>query len=161
MSNIFEMMVYAIFIILASAAFSLVLTALFPGLVSECRKQLEDSRKRMFWLGVVNTLFAAILTYLFTTLGEQSGISLLFFPAVITITFFVTGSLFGLVASFQLIGDHLFAEQGEIKKISYGVTISLIAALTPIVGWFLLAPYLILISFGAFITVIFQRRKKT
>ena len=70
-------------------------------------------------------------------------------------------SLLGAPGTFSYIGDRIAALHGGdmsgLRRIVLGTLISALAALFPIIGWFLILPLLMAASFGAFLLARWRR----
>ena len=70
-------------------------------------------------------------------------------------------SLLGAPGTFSYIGDRIAALHGGdmsgLRRIVLGTFISALAALFPIIGWFLILPLLLATSFGAFLLARWRR----
>lgn len=140
-----------------TAAF-LVLRAFFPRRVDQVQRVLEHHWNRAFWLGLVNTLFTAVLLLGLAALGDQMGI--FFLPAFALAGAFLVVVLFGWTASARLLGIRLLPERKPILQELSGGLILLLSTLAPVVGWFLFLPYLIFMAVGAVVLAYFQNRKQ-
>lgn len=70
-------------------------------------------------------------------------------------------SLLGAPAMFSHVGDQIAAvhggEMSGLRRILFGALISVLAALFPVIGWFVIAPLLLLTSLGAFLLAQWRR----
>lgn len=70
-------------------------------------------------------------------------------------------SLLGAPGAFSYIGDRIAAlhdgDMSGLQRIVLGTFIAALAALFPIIGWFLIAPLLLATSFGAFLLALWRR----
>jgi sorbitol-specific phosphotransferase system component IIBC len=57
----------------------------------------------------------------------------------------------------NLLGERIFPDQSAWKQTIWGTVILSFACALPIVGWFLLLPYVGFVGIGAFILGLFQR----
>lgn len=131
---------------------------LFPVRVSKIQENLEQSWKRSFWLGLMNTILISIFVFGFGSLGNGSPI--FYIPAMAMYGAFLIGLLFGLSAFVQILGERLFPNLNPVRRDVKAGSIFLLTSLLPFVGWFLLFPYVISLSVGAVVITIFQNRKK-
>lgn len=130
---------------------------LFPDRVSMIQATLEDHWKRSFWLGLVNTILITIFVFGFGSLGNGSPI--FYIPAFAMYGAFLIGLIFGLSAFLQILGERLFADMDPVKRDLKAGAVFLLTSLLPFVGWFLIFPYVISLSFGAVVITYFQNRK--
>ena len=144
-------LLFGILIWISLTALFVLIETLFPQIVREGKEIAEDSMGRAFWLGLINSIFLLALTLLFFYLANNVGVELISLPGVIFAVIFIIGGIIGLSVMFQLVGDRLFSEQSTFKKRSYAAGVTILACLTPFVGWYGLFPYLLLVGFGAFV----------
>ena len=128
---------------------------LFPRKVDLIQASLENHWKRSFWLGLVNTIFITILVLGLGSLGNNFRIFLL--PAFAIYGVFLIGLLFGLTAFIQLLGGRLFPERTPVQRDIRAGLVFLLTGLLPVVGWFLLFPYVLFLSVGAVVLTLFQK----
>ena len=137
-----------------TAAF-LVLQGFFPRRVGQVQQSLENHWNRAFWLGLVNTLFTVVLILGLAALGDQVGI--FFLPAFALAGAFLVVVLFGWTAAARLLGLRLLPERKPFLQELGGGLILLLSTLAPLVGWFLLLPYLIFLAVGAVVLTMFKK----
>jgi len=128
---------------------------LFPRKVDLIQATLEDHWKRSFWLGLVNTIFVTILVLGLGALGNN--IRVFYLPAFAIYGVFLIGLLFGLTAFVQLLGERLFPERTPVQRDIRAGAIFLLTGMLPVVGWFLLFPYVICLSIGAVVLTLFRK----
>ena len=130
---------------------------LFPERVEKVRLAIENQWNRAFWLGLVNTIFISIIAIGLGAIAEN--VPWMNVPAFLIYGAFLIGLLYGLTAFTQIIGERLYPDLPTIKRdIRAGVTF-LVAGLLPVVGWFLLFPYVICLSVGGVVLALYQNRK--
>jgi hypothetical protein len=144
----------ALITLLAALVF---IRGLFPNRVDAVRSTLEDHWKRSFWLGLVNTFFITILVLGFASVGNNTPI--FYLPAFVIYGIFQVGLLYGLSGFVQLLGDRLFPEQTPVRKDIRAGAVFLLTGLLPVIGWFLLFPYVICLSLGAVVLTLFQKKR--
>ncbi len=164
MNQGFVLIIGSILIWFCFIAFFTVIEGLFQTTVEKCREIAEGSLGKSFWLGVVNTIFFVVLVVLFFFLSQQTGVLPLALPGVILAILFLVGVIIGLSAMIQLIGDRIFSNLSGFRKKGYAAGLTILGCLTPIVGWYGLLPYLVLVGFGAFVARTYneyrERRKQ-
>jgi hypothetical protein len=143
--------------LISLVALFLVVTVLFPGLVTRCGEALEINNKRAFWLGFVNTLVVAILLTVFAMLAESVA-ELFFLPAILILVFYIPSAIFGLISIGRIIGERLFSQHDSLRQQSYGSAVMILACLFPFLGWYVLFPFLLSLGFGAFLVAVFQKK---
>lgn len=130
-------------------ALTVLLVALFPRTADRTQTALLRSPRRAFFIGLANYLFlGAISLLLLSTDAPPLGlIALIILGAVLIVT------LFGLTGLARLLGERLSVLAGrelpDLRRLIWGAVCMELAALLPVVGWFLLAPALLMFSFGA------------
>ena len=145
-------------IVLATASLTaafLVLRAFFPRGVDQVQQSLENHWNRAFWMGLVNTLFTAVLLLGLAALGDQVWI--FFLPAFALAGVFLIVLLLGWTAASRLLGLRLLPERKPLLQQLGGGLILLLSTLAPVVGWFLLLPYLIFLAVGAVVLTMFKK----
>ncbi len=134
---------------LCLVAFVGVLTALLPQVSDRSKAALLRSPWRAFFIGLANYLFlGGISLVLFDT-----GVDFLGLIGLILVTFLTVVSALGLTGLAKLTGERLAGlhnqEMTSLKEVVWGAAALSLATLLPVVGWFLLAPVLLMVSFGA------------
>ncbi len=132
-------------------AFFTVVNAVFSSLVTRVEEKSDESPGRSFMLGFINTLFIAVVSLALWTLAENSGTGILAIPALLLLTLFAIGLVFGSTSMVRMIGKRLYPDREERTQMLWGGLISVLACIVPYIGWFLLLPYLLLRGFGAFL----------
>ncbi len=130
---------------------------LFPTKVDTIKTTLEANWKRSFWLGLVNTLLITIIVIGLSSLGDGSPV--FYMPAFAIYGAYLIGLLFGLTAFNQILGERLFMDLPPVQRDVKAGAVWLLTSLLPFVGWFLLFPYVLSLSFGAVVITLFQNRK--
>ncbi|GEM_PF-607565 len=135
------------------AALLLVLTSLLPDLSRGSQAALTRFPRRAFLIGLVNYLFlGGISLALFQLEGEITdviGLLLLLILAGVT--------LLGLTGTVALLGERLAGlSSGTVspaQQLIRGALAFVLAGLFPVLGWFVLTPVLLLLSFGSAVLV--------
>ena len=133
-------------------ALFVVMGGLFPRQVAAVKSTSSSMPGRSFLLGLINIVFISVIVAALSGGGELAQLLALLLFSVLII-----GLAFGLSGLAPLVGERLFPETSEIRQSSWGATIMVVASLTPVVGWFLLFPYLSFRGLGAFILSLFTR----
>ncbi len=129
---------------------------LFPHKVALIQEALENHWKRSFWLGLVNTVFITILVLGLGSIGNNYRV--FYLPTFAIYSVFLIGLLFGLTAFIQLLGGRLFPERTPVQRDIRAGAVLLLTGLLPIVGWFLLFPYVICLGVGAVVLTLFRKK---
>lgn len=133
--------------LLTLTALFLILHMLFPSRLERIRARAQKHPRRTFWLGLVNTAFAAALALGLFALGDRFGV--FFIPAFAVTALYAAGLFFGLGALAEMVGSRLLPAKQERLQVIWGSVLLILASLAPIVGWFLLFPYLGIRAFGS------------
>lgn len=131
---------------------------LFPHKVDLIQSALENHWKRSFWLGLVNTIFITILVLGLGSIGNNYRV--FYLPTFAIFGTFLIGLLFGLTAFIQLLGGRLFPERTPVQRDVWAGAVLLLTGLLPVVGWFLLFPYVICLGVGAVVLTLFRKKPK-
>ena len=132
-------------------AFFTVVNVLFGSLVTRIEEKSDESPGRSFFLGLLNTVFIAVLSLALWSIAENSGIGILAVPSLILLALFAVGVIFGGTALVRTIGKRLYPDREERMQMMWGGLITVLACAVPYIGWLLLLPYLLLRGFGAFL----------
>ncbi len=156
MENFF-IILFAVSSLVTLVASFIFIRGLFPERVEKVRATLEAHWKRSFWLGFLNTILISIFVFGFGALANNSPV--FYLPTFGIYGAFLIGLLFGLTAFLQILGERLFTSSSPIKRDIRAGAVFLLASLLPVVGWFLLFPYVISLGVGAVVLTIFQKKK--
>ncbi len=151
MNNVTGFPVATLFGSLTLTAFFLVVGALFPGRVARTRAIVDGSPGRAFGIGLVNLLFFSIVAFTFFVLADNMRLPLLAFPGTIVLSFIAIGLTFGLAGLIQVIGERLAATCSAAARTIWGALALCLGCATPIVGWFVLLPFALIMGMGAFV----------
>lgn len=131
------------------AAFIALLAALLPGPVNRSQSTLLRSPWRAFWLGLVNYLFLGGISLALLS----TEIEILVLAGLLLATFLTVVTGFGLAGLARLTGERLsglrHAATSPLQELMCGTVVLELAALLPFLGWFVLTPVLLMLSFGA------------
>ncbi len=131
------------------AALLLVLTGLLPSISRGSQMALVRFPRRAFLIGLVNYLFLGGISLALTQIGEGLtdviALFLLLLLAAVTVL--------GLTGTVGFLGQRL-SELGSrpaspVRQLVWGTLALVLAGVFPVLGWFLLAPTLLLLSFGS------------
>ncbi len=142
-------LVVATLLIASLATLLLVLTGLLPHISRGSRAALTRSPRRAFLIGLVNYLFLGGISLVLTEIGE----GLTDVIALLLLLFLAAVTALGLTGTVALLGQRL-SELGSrtaspAKQLLWGTLAFVLAGVFPVLGWFLLAPTLLLLSFGS------------
>jgi hypothetical protein len=128
---------------------------IFPRIVARSRWNAEQMPRRSLLIGTINLLFFGVLA---AGLGDSNEVARLL--ALLIIVLMLSFMALGLTALAQIVGERLgLAHYGPLRRMLLGGLLLQGAALTPIVGWFGVAPLTLLIGYGAAIIAFFQRQQ--
>ncbi|HEX9925894.1 MAG TPA: hypothetical protein VGD99_24775 [Anaerolineae bacterium] len=137
-----------------------VLAALLPAAGRRSQAALLRSPWRAFFIGLANYLFLGgiSLILLNTEVRPLALVGVIIAAALISIT------LIGLTGLVTLTGERLAAlrsrETSPFSHLVWGTVTVTLAGLLPFIGWFLLAPVLLMVSFGAAVLAWRNRKHK-
>lgn len=150
------------FILLAFPLFGFfaVMNVLFPKWASKTQNTLGQTPTRSFWIGFVNVLFLLPISLLLFSLADITTGPLkwiITLPALLFLAILLGLSSFGLLSMVNMVGEKLMPEQTLLKRTFWGTLLLSLACALPLVGWFLLLPYVVIRGVGAVILGFFQR----
>jgi hypothetical protein len=135
------------------AALLVLLPALLPGRVARAQQIAQNSPGRAFVIGLVNFLFFGVLVLIFSQGAELGGlIAGTILLALMTVT------AVGLAGINQILQGRLYPNDSGVKVGLKTAVLLLASGLLPLLGWFVLTPVLLLISLGAAIIALVQRK---
>lgn len=140
-------------------AFFAVLNVFFPRRIERTRRMVEELPGRSFAIGLVNCIFFAILLAVFMALGRGLRGDAMGLLGLIVLIPFAIGVIFGLAGLVELVGARLAAQESGLRRTAWGAVGLELACALPFVGWFGLAPFLLVLGVGAFITGLFYRQR--
>lgn len=134
------------FVLIMSAVPLTALLALLPYLLpnrtTRAQHVWHGRSRRAFWLGLANFIFFGLLAAMFAQGGDFGG--LLSLLILLTLAAFAFIGLGGLV---RLLQNRIFAQETFATALKTAVLLTL-ALLTPLIGWFVLAPILLITGLG-------------
>lgn len=137
------------------AALLVLLPALLPGRVARAQQVAQNSPGRSLVIGLVNCLFFGVLATIFAQGGDVGGlIALIILLALAAVT------AVGLAALNQIVQARLYPQRGEVSVGLKTAVLLIAGGLVPLLGWFVVAPILLLIGLGVGIITLVQRRQK-
>ncbi len=160
MTDILRLSFIIILLTIALAAYFLVIGALFTNRAAKTQRVIIAMPGRSFGVGLVNfAFFGVIALVLFSVAGSAGDFIrlILTVPALLITAVLAIMLSFGLAGTSDLLGERIFPDQPAWKQTAWGTVILSFACALPIVGWFLLFPYVGFVGIGAFILGLFQR----
>ena len=150
--NFWQGLVWLILLVLLSGcviAFLLTLIALLPQVQERNQIMLTRTPWRAFFIGLVNYIFLGGMS----AVAFDSGLEILGLLGLIILIFLISVTALGLTGLVTLVGHRLNALRqsptSELKAIIWGSITLILAGLLPFIGWFILTPILLMVSFGA------------
>ena len=142
---------------LCFTALILLLAAFLPRVMARSQQALLASPWRAFFIGLANYLFLGGIALVLLNIEPLAWLGVLISAALSGIT------LLGLTGSVSLLGERLAGLQSgdvsSLKRLIWGAITLELTCLLPFIGWFLLAPVLLMLSFGAAILAWRNRRQ--
>ena len=160
MTDIFRLSFIIILLTIALAAYFLVIGALFTNRVAKTQRVITAMPGRSFGVGLVNFVFFGVIALVLFSVAGNAGDFIRFIltiPALLITAILAIMLSFGLAGMSNLLGERIFPDQPAWKQTIWGTVILSFACALPIVGWFLLLPYVGFVGIGAFILGLFQR----
>ena len=151
MNELIGLLAALIFGILTLPAFFLAVGALFPNRVERTRLMADGSPGRAFGVGLVNLAFLFTIAATFFTLADNASLGFLSLPGIIVLSLLIIGVIFGLTGLVQLVGERLAPAQSPTARGFWGALALSLGCAVPIVGWFALLPYAVIVGLGAFV----------
>ncbi len=160
MTDILRIFFIVIMLTITLAAYFLVIGALFTSRVTKTQSIINQTSGRAFGLGLVNFLFFGVVAMLLFSVAENTGAfvkGMLTIPALLILAFLAVLLSLGLTGMVNSLGERLFPDVISWKRNIWSAVILCIACALPIVGWFLLLPYISFVGIGASILGFFQK----
>lgn len=140
---------------LSLGALCVSLGALFPGRAAKTRAVAEAMPGRAALIGLINFLFFGAAAALLLTLADRAGNGglrvILTLPALVCLAALGIGLSVGLTGVAQMTGARLWPQRADWLRAGAATFFLTWASAVPVVGWFLLLPYLLWLGLGAFI----------
>ena len=150
----------ALFIIaVCIVGFMIVLISLLPRVSQRSQLAMRESPWRAFFIGLANYFFLGGISLLLlsTEIPPLAFIGLVLFALLTAVT------VIGLAGLILLIGDRLQSlsgrEMSNLARLIWATIALELAIFLPFVGWFLLAPVLSMLSFGAAVLAWWHRKR--
>ena len=163
MTDILRLLLIIILLSISLTAYFLILGALFTARVEKTPRVINQMPGRSFGVGLVNFLFfGVILLVLFTiTDGSANRVNsvvriILLIPAFALTALLMAILSLGIAGMLQVLGERIFPNLNGSRRSVSSTAIAAFACALPVVGWFLLLPYIALTGFGAVILGFFQ-----
>lgn len=158
-----------VFLVICFIALMTLLAAVLRGTTERSRNATGQAPLLTLFTGfvgyaVLGGLAAWLYSEAFIVRLLETEIEAGFLVAAILVTAFpLLMSLLGAPGVFSHIGDRIAALHGGdmngVKRTVFGTVVSVLSALFPIIGWFVIVPLLLMFSFGAGVTAILGRAR--
>jgi hypothetical protein len=150
----------ALFIIaVCIVGFIVVLITLLPRVSERSEIAMRQSPWRAFFIGLANYLFLGGISLLLLS----TEIPPLAFSGLVLSAVLVVVTVIGMTGLIRLIGDRLRILSGrdmsDLARLIWAAIVLELAIFLPFIGWFLLAPALSMISFGAAVLGWWHRKR--
>jgi len=166
MNDILRLLLIIILLTISLAAYFLIIGALFTTRVEKTQRVIYQMPGRAFGVGLVNFLFFGVLLLVLFTITDgnanrvNSVVRIILLIPTFALTAILTAILsLGIAGMLQILGERIFPDLSGLRRSVSSTVISAFACALPVVGWFLLLPYIALTGFGAVILGFFQREK--
>jgi len=160
MTDILRIFFIIILLTIALAAYFLVIGALFANRTAKTQRVITAMPGRSFGVGLVNFAFFGTIALVLFSLAENAGSVvkvILTLPALLIAAVLAIMLSFGLAGMVNLLGERIIPEVTTWKRTIFSTAVLSFACALPVVGWFLLFPYVGFVGIGAFILGLFQR----
>ncbi len=160
MTEILRLLLIVILLTISLAAYFLVIGTLFTARVDKTQRVINQMPGRAFGVGLVNFLFFGVIAIVLFSVAEGAGgfiKGVLTIPALLITALLAVLLSIGLTGMVNIFSARIFADMAPWKRNIWGSAILCFACALPLVGWFLLFPYLGFVGVGAVILGFFQR----
>lgn len=145
----------------AIAAYCVAMVLFFGRAVTNAEVTVTVAPWRAFGVGLVNLLFFGTIAVLSLGVADSTGIGVLSLPALVALVLVGMGWSVGLTALARVAGARLLPTANGFQQVAAGAALLTVASLLPVVGWFILLPYLLFVGLGASIMSLFSGRGGT
>ncbi len=154
--ELLQLLLASIILLVTGTAVLLLLIGFFPRLADQGTAVIERSPGRALGVGVVNLLFLGTISLTLLALGQNVA-PIFSLIALISLFALVGGILLGLPGLILLLGQRLWPDKRPVTRHAYAALLLLLASLAPFVGWFVLAPILLMIALGTCVMLLIGR----
>lgn len=156
------------FLLVCFVALMTFMAAVLRGMTERSNSEIRQAPLRTLFTGLVAYgVFGGLAAWLYSMafierLLETEIVPGLLIVAVLATVLPLLTSLLGAPGTFRYLGDRLAAmrtgETSGLKRIVLGTLVTVFAALFPVIGWFVITPLLLAVSFGAVATTVYRGR---
>jgi hypothetical protein len=161
MSDILSLLFGILVLTIGLVAYFLVMNALFGPRLTRTKSISQSVPGRSFGIGLVNFVFFTVIALVLLAVAENTGPfirGLLTIPAMIILGALAIALSLGLAGMSSLVGERIFPNFPAWKQMLWGTVCLSLACALPLVGWFLLLPYVGFTGIGAVILGFLQGR---
>ncbi len=162
MNDFYRVILWLAALISGLIGYFVVLGALFSKQASKTQAVIVSMPNRALGIGAVNFIFFSVIAIILFSISQGTDGLLqviLTILAVLITTALVIALSFGLAGVANVIGERALPEASALKRAVWGTVFLGLACALPLVGWFLIFPYVGLVGIGAFIIGYFQRQR--
>lgn len=155
MGDIFGLILLIVSSAASTIAMLTLLIFLIPKRVQRTRHVIQNSPGRSFIIGFVNTIFFLLIATIFAQGGDGGGLL-----ALIIVLALLSFSAVGLASLTLLLRDRIYPEaikSSGLKSTLKSALLVVLAGMLPLLGWFVLAPIVLIAALGASIVVLVRR----
>jgi hypothetical protein len=160
MNDVIGLLIVVLLLTGAIAAYCVAMALFFGQAVTTAELSATLAPWRAFGVGLVNLLFFGTVAVLSAGVADSTGIALLSIPALVALLLVGIGWSIGLTALARMAGARLLPTHNGFQQIAAGATVLTLASLLPLVGWFILLPYLLFVGLGVAIMSLFSGRAR-
>jgi hypothetical protein len=131
------------------AAYSAIWRALFDARVEAARAVLGASALRAFIIGFNVLFFGLIIIAILSSAAAAAPV--LWLPALAVLIMLLIAAGVGLSAFAQNLGERLLPQSSGLRQHLVSAAMLYCGCLLPFAGWFVLLPYVLCVSVGAFL----------
>lgn len=161
MNDFYRVILWLAALISGLIGYFVVLGALFSKQSSKTQAAIVSMPNRALGIGAVNFIFFSVIAIILFSISQGTDGLLqviLTILAVLITAALVIALSFGLAGVANVIGERALPEASPLKRGVWGTVFLSLACALPLVGWFLMFPYVGLVGIGAFIIGYFQRQ---
>jgi hypothetical protein len=154
------LLIVLVFLFFALLGTEILIFCTSPNFVQSLKDTLTKYHRRSFLWGLVSLILVLIIIFLLGQLGNIGG-----FLSLIVLILASILILFGFSGVCSIIGGKVLnftckANYSPFIALIVGLIILSLGVLLPGIGWFILLPYLLIISLGSFLQAKLTRRRR-
>lgn len=160
MTEFFRLFSLVILFSITLTSYFLVINALFENRIAKTQHVITQTPGRSFGLGLVNFLFFGAIAFALLGVAENTGAfikGIITIPAILILAFLTYLLSIGLTSLVKRLGEKIFPDLTSWKQMLWASVVLCFACALPVVGWFLLLPFVSFIGIGGTILAFFQK----